>query len=302
MAKFNINGIWYEAKTYAEARALAATARPAAGPAPALKPGPPPALKPPQPSVPQALSKPSLNTGVKPLPTVPDAHAKPALPPKPVPRVAPPPKVADSKPGAQSFDLRCYRGEKNNWWSPPEERLICGMTLYQPWNLQVGINSMTDLWEHLRKFIQENCFGKVDAFAQYLRAQGRPFALATARTTSGSYTSDYNYVIKVPNARTFLWGPKLTLGAQVQFKETTDVTADYIVLNADTIAASTILAFGHKCGTYEVTFLHDLGLGYIETINNRRLDPGTIKSQTALSLEEKVKLRKYLRHGTSWLG
>ena len=151
---------------------------------------------------------------------------------------------------------------------------------------------MPDLWEYLRKFMQENCFGKVDAFAQYLRAQGRPFALATARTTAGSFSSDFNYIIKIANAR-LLWGPKLTLGAPVSFKETANVTADYIVLNADTIADSTILAFGHKCGTFEVTFLHDLGIGNIESINNKPLDWKSIKSQSDLSFDEKIKLRKY---------
>ena len=30
-------------------------------------------------------------------------------------------------------NLTLYRGEKNNWWPAPEVRLICGMTLYDPW-------------------------------------------------------------------------------------------------------------------------------------------------------------------------
>jgi len=296
MPTFNIGGLCYEAATSVEARKLAEKGAPPQPSAP--KPGPQ-QLKAPQHTQPKPLSAPTVQK-----PAVTAVQNAPTLPAKPVVRAAPkaPPPVKVSTPGMQSFDLLCYRGEKNNWWSPPEERLICGMTLFQPWNLQVGIGSMTALWEYLRKFMQDNCFGKVDAFAQYLRAQGRPFALATARTTTGSFTSDYNYVIKVQNARTFLWGPKLTLGAQVLFKETKDVTADYSILNADTIADSTILAFGHKCGTYEVTFLHDLSIGNIETINNKPVDWKAIKSQNDLTLDEKIKLRKYLRHGTSWLG
>jgi hypothetical protein len=278
MGRFNIDGNWYDAPTYVEARKMATQAKTGTA---VPKPGSPPqATKAPQPNVPQAQ--------------------KPVLPPRVV--VRPPPTVGPSVAGEKSFEMLCYRGEKNNWWSPPEERLICGMTLYQPWNLQVGIDSMTKLWEYLRKFIQENCFGKIDAFAQYLRAQGRPFALATARTTAGSYTSDHNYVMKVANARTFLWGPKLTLGEQVVFKDTTQVTADYIVLNADTIEKSSILAFGHKCGTYEVTFLHDLGLINIVSVNKTPVAQLRIKEQKDLTLDEKVKMRKYLRHSASWLG
>jgi hypothetical protein len=276
MARFNIGGTWYDAPTYAEARKLEQQAKAGNGVATVAKVvAPPPAQKAPPPTAPK-------------------------LPP-PVAQVKP--LVSASKPGTQSFDMLCYRGEKNNWWSPPEERLICGMTLYEPWNLKVGIKSMANLWDHMCKFITENCSGKVDAFAQYLRAQGRPFALATARTTSGSFTSDYNYVMKVANARTFLWGPKLTVGEQVQFKETSSVTADYIVLNADTLEESSVLAFGHKCGTYEVTFLHDLSLHNIVSVNATPVGQLRIKQQNSLSLDEKVKMRKYLRHTVSpWLG
>ena len=279
MARFNINGTWYDAPTYADARKLAAPGTTGTATTTIPKAGPPPQAHKAPPSNPPPAQK---------------------VPPRVV--VKPPPTVGPSVPGDKSFDMLCYRGEKNNWWSPPEERLICGMTLYQPWNLQVGIDSMPKLWEHLRKFITDNCFGKVDAFAQYLRAQGRPFALATARTTAGSYTSDYNYVMKVANARTFLWGPKLTVGEQVVFKETTQVTADYIVLNADTIDKSSILAFGHKCGTYEVTFLHDLSLINIISVNTKPVGQLRIKEQRDLSLDDKIKLRKYLRHSVSWLG
>jgi hypothetical protein len=279
MAKFNIDGSWYEAPNYLEARKLAAAAKGS------------PAI-------------PGLPKPVHGLVQQPAMAQHLAMVPKPVPKPAskPPVKFDTSKPGANSFDMLCYRGEKNNWWSPPEERLICGMTLYQPWNLQPGINSMALLFEQLRKSITENAFGKVDGYAQFLRAQGRPYALAFARTTSGSFTSDYNYVVKVSNARTFLWGPKLTLGEQVRFDEVSKVNADYIVLNADTLEASTILAFGHKCGTYEVTFLHDLSIANVVSVNGKPVSQLAIKNQQDLGFEEKVKMRKYLRHGTTWLG
>jgi hypothetical protein len=274
MAKFNIDGKWYEALSYVAARDMAAKAK----------------GSPPLPGAPKPLA--SL------VPVQPMLAAKPM--PKPV--VTPIIKADTSKPGEKSFDLTCYRGEKNNWWSPPEERLICGMTLYQPWNLQQGVTSMTALFEQLRKSINENCFGKVDGYAQHLRAQGRPYALATARTTSGSFTSDFNYVIRIANARTFLWGPKLTLGEKVEYDDVKKIQHDYIVLNADTLEASTILGFGHKCGTFEVTFMHDLSLANVLSVNNKPVSQLAIKNQADLGFDEKVKLRKYLRHGVNWLG
>lgn len=117
--------------------------------------------------------------------------------------------------------------------------------------------------------------GTVPGYAQYLRATGRPFALATARKKGGAFEG-YSYILEIPNARTFYWGDDLTLGPPADFlkaekimKEENvsgkvsitmhdSVDADYIVLNADTIEASTILGFGHKTATYEVTFLHDM--------------------------------------------
>ena len=279
MGRFNINGIWYDAPTYDAARKMAAQAKPGPSATTIPKAGPPP-----------------------------QAHKAPPSNPAPAQKLAPPvavvrPPVTASKPGEKSFDMMCYRGEKNNWWSPPEERLICGMTLYDPWNLKVGIKKMEDLFAELVVYIKKHCEGKVDAFAQHLRAQGRPFALATARTTVGAYTSDYDYVMKVANARTFLWGPGLTVGPKVDFKETSAVNADYIVLNADELKDSTILGFGHKCGTYEVTFLHDLALNNIVSVNGKPVAQLRIKQQKDLSLDEKVKMRKYLRHTVSaWLG
>lgn len=80
------------------------------------------------------------------------------------------------------------------------------------------------------------------------------------------------------------------------------MTADYIVLNADTIAESTVLAFGHKCGTYEVTFLHVMGLRHIESVNHIPVKNLPLMNQHGLSLGNKLKLREQLHHGTSWLG
>ncbi len=95
-------------------------------------------------------------------------------------------------------NLTLYRGEKNNWWPAPEVRLICGMTLYGPWQP----TEVSSLWNTLKNEVKgalgTSLEKKVAAYAQYLRATGRPFALATAWTDVGSFTSDYNYVIRIP--------------------------------------------------------------------------------------------------------
>jgi len=143
--------------------------------------------------------------------------------------------------------------------------------------------------------------GNVAAYAQHLRASGHGYAVATARTLDGAYEYDWNYVLKVPNVRTFLWGPGLTLGKEVNFTTIEAVDADYIVLNAGSIAESTILAVGHKCGTYEVTFVHDLPIKYVITCNKEPLSKLKIKDPASLTPMEKPELTKYTRAHQSWL-
>jgi len=290
MAKFNIEGTWYDETDYKTAREKHLKAKAAGS---LSKPG-----------TTVAPGKPTVAQVKPPGPVVSNTPVKPPAPVK-VPTTTSPakPAVAVTTGPATAFDMVCYRGEKNNWWSPPEQRLIYGMTVYQPWNLEAGINSMNGLWEKLRDHMKKNGFGKPNAFAQYLRAQGRPFAVATARTESGAYTYEYNYVIKIPNARTFLWGPDLTLGPQVNFaKPDSTITADYVVLNANSIAESTVLAFGHKCGTYEVTFVHDLQIEFVASCNGKPVSELAIKQESDLSFDDKIKLRRYLRRSKSWLG
>lgn len=195
-------------------------------------------------------------------------------------------------------NLTLYRGEKNNWWPAPEVRLICGMTLYGPWQP----TAVSSLWNTLKNEVKgalgTSLEKKVAVYAQYLRATGRPFALATAWTDVGSFTSDYNYVIRIPNAHFFYWGGTKDapeLGAAAAWTTPEQVTADFIVLNAPTVAASTILGFGHHTGTREITFFHDLPLGLIESCNGKPITDYAIKSKSDLSFDEKIKYAKYLR-------
>jgi hypothetical protein len=235
-----------------------------------------------------------------------------------LPWVNPQAAVKGTPLAAEPFRLVCYRGEKSEWWPPPRMRLAPGgMNVFEPWSGQ----TIADIWKKLVELVGKepgfNVKQKVAAYAQYLRAEGRPFALASARTTAGSFVG-YSYVIEIPNARTFRWGKDCTLGPPANFKDTTKTTyervinqnvetftkdtidADYIVLNADTIADSTILGFGHMTGTYEVTFLHDLPLSFVKTVDGvapnalqiyteealKKL-PDTKEKQTALKLLRK---------------
>ena len=228
------------------------------------------------------------NTGVTPgilapdvvpdTPIVPWIQTSPQQSERPGPKGAPKP--------AEAFTLVCYRGEKSEWWPEPRMRLAGGMRVFEPWpNKGDGIQ---DIWDQLVKEVRKqpgfNAASKAAAYAQYLRATGRPFALASARTTGGAFEG-YSYVIEIEGARTFRWGKDCTLGPPANFTNTNKTTytkmvnqnrevwtqdtidADYIVLNADSIAESTILGFGQKTGTYEVTFLHDLPLRFVKTVN-----------------------------------
>jgi len=172
------------------------------------------------------------------------------------------------------IELTLYRGEKEQWWPEPSIRLISGMTIYGRW-LPSDINS---LWEKLKQEIVEqpgqDLNQKVAAYAQYLRASGHPFALATARTLDGAYEFDYNYVISIPEAYLFYWGGTIDvpeIGEPVP-DDLEVIDADYIVLNAETIEDSTILGFGHNTLTQEVTFFHDLPINFVISCNEESIN------------------------------
>ncbi len=191
-----------------------------------------------------------------------------------------------------------YRGEKSQWWPAPEIRLMSGMTLYQPWIP----SSVSALWTKLQQEVKGqlglSVAKKVAAYAQYLRASGRPFAVATAWTLNGAFKSDYNYVIRIPNVHVFYWGGTTNapaLGAAAPIASPNDVKEDFIVLNGPSIAQSTVLGFGHNTGTKEITFFHDLPIGFIASCNEKTPAQLNIKNKAQLTFDEKVKYSKFLR-------
>jgi hypothetical protein len=212
--------------------------------------------------------------------------------PSPPPAAAAP--IHEERPvvGEQKAGLRLYRGEKSEWWPEPKKRLISGMTIREPWNYK----SMEELFAKLQADIRKEGGGDVPNYAQYLRAQGRPNLLATAHAGEGAFTTDYNYTLEIKNARTFKWGPNLTLGEEVDFTvPNAIIDADYIVLNADTITKSTVLGFGHKTGTKEVTFFHDLPIDFVVNMNKiPREELGILKIEE-LSPEDSIALNNLLR-------
>ena len=126
--------------------------------------------------------------------------------------------------------------------------------------------------------------------------------MATARTGVGSYTSDYNYALKIKNARTFYWidggiSKAPAIGAPANFHAPEQVDADYIVLNADTIQDSTVLGFGHKTATFEVTFFHDVPLDLVDTVNGNPTSQLTLTQWGDLSFDQKIKYAKLRRNG-----
>jgi hypothetical protein len=190
--------------------------------------------------------------------------------------------------------LRCYRGEKKSVWPPPPIRLIAGLTVFEPW-----IGDISRLWTQLQADIRRNGNGSVSSYAQYLRAEGRPYALATARTAVGSYETDYDYVIEIENARAFLWAgdTQLELGneAPAFVANEANVTAEYIVLDSDTVADSTVLGFGHDTGTKEVTFFRGLPASAVKWCNKVPVTDAMIKQMAHLEFDEKMKYQKVLK-------
>ncbi len=190
--------------------------------------------------------------------------------------------------------LRCYRGEKKTSFPPPPIRLIAGLTVFEPW-----IGDISSLWTQLQADIRRNGRGSVNSYAQYLRAEGRSYALATARTVLGAYETDYDYVIEIENARAFLWAgdTQLELGNEVPgfVANEAAVNAHYVVLDSDTVADSTVLGFGHNTGTKEVTFFRGLPASAVKFWNNKPVTGAIIKQMAHLEPDEKIKYRKVLK-------
>lgn len=196
--------------------------------------------------------------------------------------------------------LRLYRGEKMDRWPPPELRLMRGMMVRTPW---VDPFSVSLLWEKLKTEVNGQPGAspkqKAAAYAEKLRAMGHDFALATAWTSEGSFTSDYDYVIEIENAHLFAWGEnegRPDLGGELELTGPNQVKVDFIVLDNTTVEKSKILGFGHNTGTREITFFSDLPTNLIESCNGKKITDYAIKSiQDWTDMEERIKYRFLLR-------
>ena len=191
--------------------------------------------------------------------------------------------------------LVLFRGEKKEWWPEPKIRLISGVTIRNP--NEIGANTI-DRFRSIVGKIKANSGTnqqkKIEAFAQSLRANGKDWALATAAKVDGSYKSDYNYELKIMNVRTFYWGENYSIGEEFILTGN-ETKEDYIVMNASTIEDSTILGFGHKTETGEVTFFQDLSIDNVINVNNVLISKVGILGKEDLSYEQKINNGKLLR-------
>ncbi|MFJ4651012.1 hypothetical protein ACIP5Y_07025 [Nocardia sp. NPDC088792] len=208
--------------------------------------------------------------------------------------------------------LTCYRAEKEQSWGTPELRLCDGLTVRDPLPggqlpkinaTQARDSLILQVWAAIKNEIDKE-FGlprkKVDAFAQSLRQSGKVYAIATAATREGAYEG-FNYVIEIPNARTFRWGDNLSIGEEVDWVGNTGkIDAHYIVLNAESIEQSTVLGFGHKAGTYEITFFTDIPTAWIKSVNEKPVSDWKIKKKSEFTIEDRRKMGKLVRPPFKW--
>jgi len=194
--------------------------------------------------------------------------------------------------------MMLFRGEDKRKWDKPEIRLMNGMTVYMPLKPNTVQNCWNELKTWLKKEAGDTLGGKVAALGQTLRQSGKPNALATAWTHNGSFLSDFNYVLSFPQVYLFYWGGTIDnpdIGNVCLFTQPSDVNEFFIVLDNQEISNSTILGFGHKAGTNEITFFQDLPLNSIVSCNGKLISSLVLKKQVNLDFDERIQYRKYIR-------
>ncbi|WP_411147041.1 hypothetical protein [Streptomyces sp. x-80] len=210
-------------------------------------------------------------------------------------------------------NLICYRGEKGDRWGRPELRLCDGLTVRDPLpggpipkpKAAEARNALIlQVWSAIKDEVNKEGGlpkKKVQAFAQTLRASGKVYAIATAATKEGAYADDFNYVIEIPDARAFRWGSNLTIGEEVDWIGNPQaIDDDYVVLNAKNIEGSSVLGFGHKTGTREVTFFTDIPTAWIKQVNGKPVAEWPVKKKSEFTFEEKKLMGKLVRPPFQW--
>jgi len=159
----------------------------------------------------------------------------------------------------QPIILSLFRGEKNSSWPPPAERLIRGLTLRRD---PSGIATLwVTLQSNISKMPGSTLAMKLNAYSNHLIYNPTAESLSTAWTDTGAFTSDYNYKIIIRNAYLFHWAGTPgapNIGVSAAYTHPEDVKDNFIVLNGTSVGNSTILGFGHKAGTREITFFTHL--------------------------------------------
>ncbi|MFY1634527.1 hypothetical protein ACN27F_14825 [Solwaraspora sp. WMMB335] len=196
----------------------------------------------------------------------------------------------------------CHRGEDPDNWYPPEVRLIYGLTVRQPWP---GVRpsdkfDVTKIWAELQKDIKQRGHENVNMYTQTLRQAGQPVALAFSREYDKAYSHKGNvYSVSIPGARTFRFAESTrnkcvpALGKEVDW--VTDHAAiddHYLVLNADSIAGSTVLGLGHRSSGLEVTFFTDLPRQWVTQVNKEPASDIEVTDLNKLDIDTRIKVQK----------
>jgi len=174
--------------------------------------------------------------------------------------------------------LTVYRAEKKTRQTLEERRAQGGLAIWRP-----SSSTVKEAYDNMFAAItggetlgEFQFTSALKAYTQGLRASGQPDNLATARTADGAFVDDFNYTITIPGVKLFKWtrtgiGDRIAPGAEIK--------ADYIVLNADTIEASTVFGIGHYTGTQEVSFYTDLPADMIESVQLDSFDSAKLQFQ-----------------------
>ncbi len=193
-----------------------------------------------------------------------------------------------------SFLLRCWRAEKK-WWGHPNTRLMKGFTISEPFYAK----DMSALWAKVKLEILTKAKGNLTGYLNYLKRDYRYFVLASSRDKGQKYNELYNYVIRIKGAHAFPIEKDLSLGAQVDYGPIGNIKKDHLILDANSVAKSTILGLGSSDSGLELTFFSDIPLKYIKTCNKKFLNQYKIfKEWDDLSISDKLAggYTKYLKN------
>jgi hypothetical protein len=174
--------------------------------------------------------------------------------------------------------------------------------------------SLVEIYNEIRSEIKlaggSTIEGKINQYSQNLIGEGKPGNLATAWKLSGAYQYHYFYTIEIANIYFFKWSlgtNEVIKGDRLELNGPDDAKKPFMVLNAETVDASTIFAFGHIRDTKEITFFHGLpiecirsvSVGKVETIEREALIT-KVKSYTSDNMDATIIANSWYGKRRKW--